>query len=110
MIGNAVQHGADNTPVIVTVRGAGEVVSVAVHNRGAVIAPEQLDGIFNPMRTRRAPAPVAGRGPTGSLGLGLYIAERIVHAHDGHLDVESHEATGTTFTIRLPRREQSPAL
>jgi signal transduction histidine kinase len=53
---------------------------------------------------------VAGRGPTGSLGLGLYIAERIVHAHDGHLDVESHEATGTTFTIRLPRREQSPAL
>jgi signal transduction histidine kinase len=110
VIGNAVQHGADGTPVVVTVCGAGEVVTVAVHNRGAVIAPEQLDGIFNPMRTRRAPAQVAGRGPTGSLGLGLYIAERIVHAHDGHLDVESHEATGTTFTIRLPRREQPPAL
>ena len=51
----------------------------------------------------------ADRGPTGSLGLGLYIAERIVHAHGGRLEVESSEAAGTTFTVHLPRREASTA-
>jgi signal transduction histidine kinase len=77
-----------------------------VHNRGAVIPPEQLDGIFNPMKphpTRRA---AADRGPTGSLGLGLYIAERIVCAHAGRIEVASSDATGTTFTMYLPRHGQ----
>jgi K+-sensing histidine kinase KdpD len=104
-----VQHGADGTTVTVDVRGAAEEVTVAVHNRGAVIPSEQLDGIFNPMKARRAPTMAAARGPTGSLGLGLYIAERIVHAHEGHIEVESSEARGTTFTVHLPRRETSTA-
>ncbi len=55
------------------------------------------------MKARRAPRMVATGGPTGSLGLGLYIAERIVVAHDGRLAVDSSEAGGTTFTVRLPR-------
>ena len=109
LIGNAVQHGAEGTTVTVDVRGTEDAVTVAVHNRGAVIPPEQLDGIFNPMRTRRAGRTAAARGPTGSLGLGLYIAERIVKAHDGHLDVESSAARGTTFTVHLPRQGQPPA-
>jgi signal transduction histidine kinase len=103
LIGNAVQHGAAGTPVTVDVWGTAAEVSVAVHNRGAVIPPEQLDGLFNPMRARRGTRPAA-RGPTGSLGLGLYIAERIVHAHDGRLEVASSEAGGTTFTVHLPRQ------
>jgi signal transduction histidine kinase len=109
LIGNAVQHGAEGTPVTVEVGGTEREVWVSVHNRGAVIPAEQLDGIFNPMRARRAPAGAAARGPTGSLGLGLYIAERIIRAHDGRLDVESTEAGGTTFTVHLPREEAPPA-
>jgi signal transduction histidine kinase len=109
LIGNAVQHGADGTTVTVDVRGTEEQVSVAVHNRGAVIPGEQLDGIFNPMRARRPSRTAASRGPTGSLGLGLYIAERIVSAHGGHLDAESSEGAGTTFTVHLPRWQKPPA-
>ncbi len=109
LIGNAVQHGAEGTTVTVEVRGTEEQVTIAVHNRGAVIPAEQIDGIFNPMRARRAPRTAAARGPTGSLGLGLYLAERIVRAHDGRLDVESSEAGGTTFTVHLPRQEQPTA-
>jgi signal transduction histidine kinase len=108
LIANAVQHGAEGTTVAVDVRGTEEEVSVAVHNRGAVIPPEQLDGIFNPMKARQSPRTAAVRGPTGSLGLGLYIAERIVTAHDGRMEVESSQTGGTTFTVRLPRRRKPP--
>ena len=55
------------------------------------------------MRIRPLPSKSAPTGPTGSLGLGLYIAERIVSAHGGRIDVESSEEAGTTFTVRLPR-------
>jgi signal transduction histidine kinase len=106
LIGNAVQHGVTGAPVTVDVRGKEEEVEIAVHNRGVTIAPEQLDGIFNPMKTRKSPRTAAASGPTGSLGLGLYIAERVVSAHDGRIDVDSSDAAGTTFTIHLPRVEQ----
>ena len=109
LIGNAVQHGADGTTVTVEIRGEGEQVAVAVHNRGAVIPPERLDGIFNPIKARHAPRKAAAHGPTGSLGLGLYIAERIVSAHGGRIEAESSEADGTTFTVYLPQSETPTA-
>jgi signal transduction histidine kinase len=105
LVGNAVQHGGDGFMVSVHVRTEDHGTAVAVHNRGAVIPPEQLDGIFNPMKARHAAAP-SGGGPTGSLGLGLFIAEQIVSAHDGHIAVESSAAHGTTFTVYLPRQPQ----
>ncbi|HEU4681495.1 MAG TPA: sensor histidine kinase [Gemmatimonadales bacterium] len=103
LMANAVQHSTDGTTVTVEVRGEEEQVAIAVHNSGAVIPPNQIDGIFNPMKARQSPRKSSDRGPTGSLGLGLYIAERIVRAHDGRLAVESSEARGTTFTVYLPR-------
>ena len=103
LVGNAVQHGAEGTPVNVIVSGDADEAMIAVHNLGRVIPAEQLDGIFNPMRVRASLATPRPNGPTGSLGLGLYIAERIVSAHGGRIDVESNEEAGTTFTVRLPR-------
>jgi signal transduction histidine kinase len=38
----------------------------------------------------------------GGLGLGLYIARRIVEAHGGDLRVESQPGHGATFTVTLP--------
>jgi signal transduction histidine kinase len=39
----------------------------------------------------------------GGLGLGLYVVEQVVKAHDESIDVESTEQNGTTFTLRMPR-------
>jgi signal transduction histidine kinase len=105
LVGNAVEHGSPGTTVRVELRGDEEEVAIAVHNRGAAIPADALDGIFNPMKIRVDPRKASSGGPTGNLGLGLYIAERIVHAHGGRIEVESSEARGTTFTIHLPRSE-----
>jgi signal transduction histidine kinase len=102
LIGNALEHGAADTSVTVDVHGDTDQVTVQIHNRGAAIPPEQLRGLFNPMKKSESGA-VGGNGPTGNLGLGLYIAERIVHAHKGEIVVESSEEDGTRFTVHLPR-------
>ena len=104
LIVNAVDHGAEGTVVTATVESNEKEVCVAVHNRGATISAAQLNGIFNPMKTSHDTTN-GSNGSQSNLGLGLYIAERIVHAHMGRLDVESTEAGGTTFTMRLPRTE-----
>lgn len=104
LIGNALEHGSDRTAVSVVTAGDEHEVTMAVHNRGAAIPRDQLSGIFNPMK-RKATAPAtAGSGRTANLGLGLYIADRIVTAHKGRIDVDSSEERGTTFTVHLPRR------
>jgi len=103
LIGNAVQHGADGTTVTVVIRSEEDRVAVVIHNLGVAIPPDQLDGIFNPMKMRGVSRKNPGSDPTSSLGLGLYITERIVTAHDGNIDVSSTEASGTTFTVYLPR-------
>ena len=101
LIGNAVQHGTVGSPVTVKLHGDGHQVTISVHNFGLAIRPDQLDGIFNPMKESTSSR--LASSPTGSLGLGLYIAERIISAHEGRIEVDSAEGSGTTFTIRLPR-------
>ena len=104
LVGNAVQHGSAGTAVTIELRGDEQEVTIAIHNRGPAIPADRLDGIFNPMKAREATGSTAADGPSGSLGLGLYSAERIVNAHDGRIEVESSEEGGTTFTVHLPRR------
>lgn len=100
LIGNALEHGHPGSEVSVEMEGDATGIRISIHNAGPAIPPEQLDGIFNPMKARATNA--SRRGPSSSLGLGLYIAERIVHAHDGRIDVVSTDPGGTTFTVHLP--------
>jgi len=47
----------------------------------------------------------------GGLGLGLFIARRLVEAHGGHIGVESEgENRGATFTVSLPQAEGRAAV
>jgi signal transduction histidine kinase len=106
LVGNAYQHGAENGPIEVTVRGERDQVVLSVHNQGPAIAPEHLLDIFNPFR-QLGPDRTKRKDAT-SLGLGLYIVQAIVTAHQGTIAVESTER-GTTFSVRLPREAPSAA-
>jgi signal transduction histidine kinase len=104
LVGNAYQHGSKDVPVEVSVRGEAASVVLTVHNKGPAIAKDELHDIFNPFRQLET-----ARTKTKDLrsaGLGLYIAQAIVTAHHGTIDVESSE-NGTTFTVLLPRSVQT---
>jgi signal transduction histidine kinase len=97
LVGNAVQHSPADGQVTVRIRTEDEHAVFEVHNEGPPIPADHIESIFEPFR-RGAEASSTG------LGLGLYIVERIVHAHGGAIAVRSTPEEGTTFEVRLPRR------
>ena len=101
LLGNAVQHGAPGTLINVTAQGEGADVVLRVHNYGPMIPKADVPALFSPFKRFRSGAAV-GRD-SGNLGLGLYIADRIVSAHGGTMQVQSSAESGTLFTVRLPR-------
>lgn len=102
LLGNAVQHGSSKTPISLTLTGEEEEVTVRVHNRGPTIPNFELAGLFSPFKRLSS----GGGGANGSMGLGLYISERIVTAHEGGIEVRSTDDAGTEFVVHLPRRKQ----
>lgn len=101
LVSNALEHGARNAAVAVRVHDRGEDVVLEVRNRGPVIPPELMTVMFEPFCRGSV---LRDASHARGLGLGLYIADQIVRAHGGTIAVESGEARGTTFTVRLPRR------
>ena len=100
LLGNAAQHGTPRTMISLTARGELKEVVLQVHNRGTPIPPADIPMLFSPFKRLANPG---DGGNNGSLGLGLYIVERIVTAHGGSIDVNSSDTGGTFFTVRLPR-------
>jgi signal transduction histidine kinase len=96
LIGNALEHGTPKTPIRLRLDGsAADAVQLTIHNQGVIPGPTR-EVLFSPFKPRERHA----RG----LGLGLYIVDQIVQAHGGEVKVHSDQGTGTTFTVRLPRR------
>lgn len=95
LVSNAVKYGG-GAEIAVRVRGGEGRARIEVEDHGIGIAPEQQERIFG--RFERA---VSGRR-YGGLGLGLWIARRLVEAHGGVVRVRSAPGVGSTFTVELP--------
>ncbi len=95
LIGNALKFTEAGGRIDVSVESDPDEVRFTVTDTGCGIPPEKLAGIFDRFSQG------AKRDRTG-LGLGLYIAERIVDAHAGRVWVESHPGEGSVFHFALP--------
>jgi signal transduction histidine kinase len=73
-------------------------VVIDVQDEGVGIAPEELDGIFQPFRG----------GFARGTGLGLSIVHRIATDYGGDVRVRSMKGHGTTVEVALPL-EPAPA-
>jgi hypothetical protein len=96
LIGNALKHGAPQSPVRVSARAENSDFVLDVWNAGEPIPAENLDKICEPFWRPST------SGHREGLGLGLYICSQIVRAHGGSLSVTSTPESGTNFTARLP--------
>jgi signal transduction histidine kinase len=94
LIDNAIKY-APGKPIDVEVRELGTSVSVTVRDQGPGIARADQSRIFAQFE-RAAPPSLSG------LGLGLWLASRIVEAHGGRIEVASDIGEGASFTLHLP--------
>jgi signal transduction histidine kinase len=108
LLDNALKYTPPNGSVTVDLSASGTdapdraftspVLVCAVQDTGEGIPPDDLPYVFDKLyRARRA----KGRPVEGS-GLGLTIAQQIIHAHGGEIMARSELGQGTTFTFMLP--------
>jgi signal transduction histidine kinase len=97
LIDNAIKYTSRGS-IHVTVEKNKDSALVKIRDTGIGIPKEEQEKIFK----RFYRVDKSRSKETGGVGLGLSIAEWIVHAHHGRIDVESELNQGSTFTVYLP--------
>jgi len=98
LLANALRYTPAGGSITLRVEPFEEGVRIIVRDTGAGIPAEDLPFVFD--RFWRGDRSRSHTGGAGS-GLGLAIARQLVHAHGGHISVQSELGQGTTFTIEL---------
>lgn len=97
LLANALKHSTEGATVYVELatekQEEGDWAVISVTDQGPGINPDLLPRLFKKF--------TPGPGSTG-LGIGLYLAQGIAHAHGGTLIAESQPGAGATFRFRLP--------
>jgi len=97
LLTNAIKYNRPGGYIRVHLTHENAELVLAVEDNGLGIPAESLPVIFD--RFYRVPNHAE---KTIGTGLGLVIAQRIAHSHQGLIEVESEEDKGSTFTLRLP--------
>jgi signal transduction histidine kinase len=92
---NAMQAVERTGRIDVAVRTLPRQILLEVTDNGPGIPQEKLSSIFDPYFTTKA---------EGS-GLGLWIAQQIINAHQGQVDARNRPEGGAVFTLLLPSRQ-----
>jgi heavy metal sensor kinase len=98
LIDNAVKFTPERGSIRICVEKDRDFVKVKVVDTGMGIPKEEQENIFK----RFYRVDKSRSKETGGVGLGLSIAEWIVHAHHGRIEVDSELNKGSTFTVYLP--------
>ncbi|MCR4802428.1 MAG: HAMP domain-containing histidine kinase [Lachnospiraceae bacterium] len=99
LISNSVKYGKDGKLIKIRLKKdeAKRQVSLEIINYGKIIAPEDIDHIFDKFYRGEA----SRSTETGGSGLGLAIAKKVVQLHHGVISVKS-DYHGTSFKMVLP--------
>ena len=96
LLDNAMTHGDPREPISVEARSHGSKLQVSVTIQGDPIPSHVKASLLRPFSRGGNPNSLQ------DLGLGLYIASEIAHAHGGNITVSSSIIEGTTFKFTMP--------
>lgn len=100
LLSNAHKYSPKGYPITVTVQQVGFEAVISVRDMGAGIPTEELEHIFS--EYYRSPEVDLQAGIQKGLGLGLYIAHKLVERHAGRIGVQSIPGEGSVFSVALP--------
>lgn len=100
LIENAVKFVNNGGIISFSVRSEKNTAYITVKNTGEGLADDELPKVFDRFYKTDASR---SEDKTG-LGLGLSIARKIVHLHEGHIVVRSVKGEYTAFEIQLPMK------
>jgi signal transduction histidine kinase len=103
LLSNALRHARPDGEVAVVVEEDGDGVVVAVEDDGNGLAPGCSERMFE----RFWRADDSRTGSSGGAGLGLAIAQGLVHAHGGTIWAENRLGGGARVAFTLPRSPSS---
>lgn len=95
---NAVKHNHPNGWIEISLTKTGGLATLTIRNSGNAINPEELNRLFDPLYRGHH----ARENDVEGSGLGLSIAQWIVHSHHGSIKITSEKDQPTTATVQLP--------
>ena len=101
LVSNAIKYSSDGTAVTLSARAEEEYVAIEVADHGYGIPAADLERVFE--KFYRVPR-VQDAGVPGT-GLGLALVREIAELHHGSVSLRSEVNQGSTFTLRIPRKE-----
>ena len=105
LLTNAIYYNRTGGSIRIQTNHSGEQSTIVVSDTGQGISAEDLPHIFE--RFYRGDK-VRSRSE-GRTGLGLAICKAIVDTEGGTIEVESEWEVGSTFRVKLPRKQQAKA-
>ena len=94
LLTNAVQATAEHGRITIQTRSISNGVILSVRDNGIGIPKQDLDKIFEPFFSTKA--------PKEGTGLGLYVTREIIAKLGGTIEVDSRLGHGTRFDITMP--------
>lgn len=98
LLDNAMQYSPANTEIEIVASIQHRLLHVSVMDRGIGITEEESTKIFN----RFVQTNKIHKQKEQTLGLGLYIAKKIIHAHQGTIYAAPRENGGAVLTFSIP--------
>jgi signal transduction histidine kinase len=104
LIENAIKYSPENGKVLITTEELEGQAIIQVADQGIGIAADDLPHVFEKFYRSRE----VRQSDVGGSGLGLYLVKYFVELHHGHVEVESENGKGSTFTVTLPMVVDKP--
>ncbi len=101
LVENAIKYTPDGGAITVTMNRRGGQAVLSVRDNGVGIPEADQKHIFE----RFYRVDKARSRETGGTGLGLSIVRQLVALHGGTITVDSQPGSGSTFTVKLPLRQ-----